>query len=204
MSFSASHKRPKYALPDYGALWKQYKGEFDNINKRTEGGIADIRARFAATGASSDILDAEANRLRESGNLEIAALRNSTTYAALEEGFGIATQKVGNPYSGAPAGMEDFATRQRQRDPTAEEKAAFHSTDRNAQPAQYFESYRLNEPPVTMDDYYNKYYPAADAAVSETPEEKARRGASGYGGASGGAAPSPLFPAFSNFNDIWG
>jgi len=204
MSFISGPKIPKSGAPDYKAIWQQYKGEFDNINKRTEGGIADIRARFAATGASPDLLDAEANRLRETGRLDIAALRQSTTYAALEEGFAIATGRAGNPYSDALAGVEDFGVKQRQRDPTPEEKAQFHSTDSNAQEPRYYDQYRLKEPPKTLEEYFQQYYPTAPSSAAETPEEKVRRAATGYGGGdSGGTTPNPLLPSFKNPNDVW-
>lgn len=202
MSFKTP-KTPRSTGPDYGTLWKQYKGEMDNINRRTEGGIADIRARFAAVGAAPELLNAETNRLREAGNLDIAALKQSATYAALEEGFGIASGKVGNPYSTQLAGWEQFAWKERERAPTEAEKAQFVSTEHSTGVPRYTERYRDKPPPATMEEYFNQFYPAATTSV-ETPEEKVRHAATGYAdGSSGGVAPNPLLPSFAKATDPW-
>lgn len=199
-----SSKRVRPELPDYSALWKQYKGELDNINRRTEGGIADIRARMAAVGATGEITEGEINRIKGEGNLEIAALRNSTTYSLLEEGFAIATQQVGNPYDKPIAGVQDFMLRTDRLPDKTIDTSAGRSVSSVTVP-QYSAPYRRKALPTNLEQYFGEYYPFTPDKPGSTADRRAEAAAAGASGgvsATSGAASNPLLPVMTQ-EEIW-
>jgi len=182
---------PKLQQPDYANYWKQYTGWLANINKRTEGQLADVRARMSAAGASPDMLMQQTEHLESQRKSDIATLEGGPTYGYLKEGFDIASGKASNPYDkDMPGAVTPPNTTGRGYSPGEWEEIS-GGPDRSAVPP-------------TLSEYYGKFFGTAAGATPQTEAEQAtarakmaaggaviKGGGGGSVGSASGAASSP-------------
>ena len=179
----------KPAVPDYANYWKQYRGWIQNINDRTTGQLADVRARLSAAGASPDQLMMQTEHLESQRKSELAKLEGGQTKRFLDEAYAIATGKKANPYATDLPGME------MEEYDTGEVAVAFEGTD--AEPARPGGPVMGKRPKAlsaaSMEEYFNQYFgdgstaPEVDAGANA--KKRAKMAASG-GKSQGAGAPS--------------